>query len=112
MGRLLSQLDPKPPDCKSSRLGFGVLGGKPPGCLDKRPLWTFPSEKVIKGEGKKKKVNQKWVLIAPQDKELKTVPHGGKSEQGVEGLHVSQDPDQWSVTVGTFYWIFSTFELH
>ena len=48
MGRLLSQLDPKPPDCKSSRLGFGVLGGKPAGCLDKRPLWTFLPEKVIK----------------------------------------------------------------
>ena len=102
MGRLLSQLDPKPPDCKSSRLGFGVLGGKPAGCLDKRPLWVFPSEKANKGEGKKKKVNQKWVLIAPQDKEQKTVPHGGKSGQGVKGLLVSQGPDQWSVTIETF----------
>ena len=101
MGRLLSQLEPKPPDCKSSRLGFGVLGGKPAGCLDKRPLWVFPSEKANKGEGKKKKVNQKWVLIAPQDKELKTVLHGGKSGQGVEGLLVSQGPDQWSVTIET-----------
>ena len=54
MGRLLSQLDPKPPDCKSSRLGFGVLGGKPAGSLDKRPLWTFhlKREEVFKEESK------------------------------------------------------------